>query len=519
VLGQAPAEGRAQAGPTQHLAQTGPLQFVARRTDLLVLGGVFVAVALYLAYFIPTILVWPPVNGDEGRELNAFWVASGIDPSARNLDPTYGHDPLYKGGLQGWTSALSFRLFGLSVWSGRIVSMLWGAVLLVGVFLLGRKLFGTMAGIIGMALVAMSQPFLVSTHIVRPDIVVAALVVFALYLAESGVRRGAWQLHLLAGLLLGLSFDVHPNTVAFIPMVGLVYLIRYGKDVVSSRPAWLFLAGIGLGALIYIGYRVLPDPKHYFDAFSYWVGVDKRPPSLRTPGQMLQSEVSRFTSYFEGRSIEIAVVALGLLGAIVRLVLKKSPEPLFPGLVIAFAIFTVLVSSKTEYYMVLFYPALLLLVARELSGIPWPRAWIGVIGSLVILWVLVSPMGFDDNVQDILDAEVDFQDRDYFALIDEIRHDIPSGASILAPPVYWPGLWDHPYTDVFVWERVRAERNISFAEFARGINPDYVVLDVKARYEVFRDSPRFMDEYAQLVSTIRHVGYGRVEIWKKRASA
>ena len=75
--------------------------------------------------------------------------------------------------------------------SGRIVSMLWGALLLVGVFLLGRRLFGTMAGVIGMVLVAMSQPFLVSTHIVRPDIVVAALVVFALYFAESGVRRDA----------------------------------------------------------------------------------------------------------------------------------------------------------------------------------------------------------------------------------------------------------------------------------------------------------------------------------------
>jgi hypothetical protein len=234
---------------------------------------------------------------------------------------------------------------------------------------------------------------------------------------------------------------------------------------------------------------------------------------------MLQAELSRFTSYFDGRSIEIAVVAIGLIGSIVRLALRKRPEPIFPGVVIAFGVFTILVSSKTEYYMILFYPLLLLLVGRELASIPWPRAWIGPVGALVILWLLVSPMGFDDNVQDILDAEVDFQDRDYAALIDEIRYDIPTGASIMGPPVYWPGLWDHPFTDVFVWERVRTERSTSFAEFARGISPDYVVLDVKARYEVFRDSPRFMNEYAQLVTTIRHVGYGRVEIWKKRTSA
>jgi len=492
---------------------------VVRRIDLIVFGGALIAVALYVIYFIPTILVWPPVNSDEGRELNAFWVASGIDPSARLLDPTYGHDPLYKGGLQGWTSALSFHLFGLSLWSGRIVSMAWGAVLLVGVFLLGRRMFGPGAGVFGMVLLAMSQPFLVSTHIVRPDVVVAALVVWALFLAVSGIRRDAWLLHALAGLLLGLAFDVHPNTVAFIPMVGLVYVIQYRQRVISSRAAWLFVGGIGVGAVIYIAYRILPDPQHYVDAFSYWVGVDKRPPSLRTPGlPMLQAEMSRFTSYFEGRSIEAGVVAIGLIGAIVRMVLRKRPDPLLPGLLIAFGVFTVLVSSKTEYYMILFYPVLLLLVARELASIPWPREWMGIVGGFVLMAVLVAPMGFDDNLGDILDAEVDFVGRDYSALISTIRHEIPDGASILAPPVYWPGLWDYPYTDVFVWERVRAERNISFAEFARGINPDFVVLDVKARYEVFRNSPRFMDEYAQLVTTIRHVGYGRVEVWKRRAN-
>jgi hypothetical protein len=141
------------------------------------------------------------------------------------------------------------------------------------------------------------------------------------------------------------------------------------------------------------------------------------------------------------------------------------------------------------------------------------------VGGAVLMAMAVVPMGFDDNLGDIQESQVDFQDRDYFALIDEIRHEIPDGASILAPPVYWPGLWDYPFTDVFVWERVRAERNLSFAEFARGINPDFVVLDVKARYEVFRNSPRFMDEYAQLVTSIRHVGYGRVEIWKRRVTA
>ena len=97
---------------------------VGRRYELIIFVGALIATGLYLACFVPSLLNWPPVNGDEGRELNAFWVTSGIDPTATTLDPTYGHDPLYKGGLQGWTTALSFRMFGFSLWAGRIVSML-----------------------------------------------------------------------------------------------------------------------------------------------------------------------------------------------------------------------------------------------------------------------------------------------------------------------------------------------------------------------------------------------------------
>ena len=33
-----------------------------------------------------------------------------------NLDPVFRHDPLYKGGLQGLTTGISFRVFGLGLW-------------------------------------------------------------------------------------------------------------------------------------------------------------------------------------------------------------------------------------------------------------------------------------------------------------------------------------------------------------------------------------------------------------------
>ena len=75
----------------------------AARSDWLLVG----AIVIYLLANLPFLVVWPAVNGDEGREANAFWVSSGVDPSARSLDPVFEHDPLYKGGLQGLTVGIA----------------------------------------------------------------------------------------------------------------------------------------------------------------------------------------------------------------------------------------------------------------------------------------------------------------------------------------------------------------------------------------------------------------------------
>jgi predicted membrane-bound mannosyltransferase len=122
----------------------------AARSDWLLVG----AIVVYLLANLPFLVVWPAVNGDEGREANAFWVASSVDPSAQTLDPVFRHDPLYKGGLQGLTTGISFRLFGLGLYQGRLVSLVWGGLLLWATFLAGRRLYGPAAGAVAVLLLA-----------------------------------------------------------------------------------------------------------------------------------------------------------------------------------------------------------------------------------------------------------------------------------------------------------------------------------------------------------------------------
>lgn len=495
-------------------------------TDWLLVG----AIAAYLLANVPFLVAWPAVNGDEGREMNAFWVASRIDPSATNLDPIFRHDPLYKGGLQGLSTAISFRVLGFGLFQGRVVSLIWGGLLLWTTFLAGRRLYGPAGAAIAVLLLAVSEPFLVSSHIVRPDIVVAALVMAALYCALRGLQDGGALWHLAAGLLLGLSFDVHPNTVAFMPMVGLCYLLRFGRRVLVSRGSWLFAGGIALGALYYVGVRILPDPRQYAEAFGYWVGVDKRPPLLAGgPLVAIQAELGRWSQYFAQRLTELALLAIGVVAAGWRMVRDRDghplrrTDPLLGGLLVAVVVFVVLVSSKTEFYMILFFPMLVLLVAAAIAQVGANLGGSRLLASALLVVLTVSAMGFEDNFRDVVEVAADAGERDYAALTAQLQARIPPGSRVVAPPTYWIGLAHPPYyleyVDFYIWERIRRERNVSWPEFLRDVDPDYVILDSKARSDVTNRARNFMEGNADLVAQITRKPYGDVQVWKMRGGA
>jgi hypothetical protein len=82
------------------------------------------------------------------------------------------------------------------------------------------------------------------------------------------------------------------------PMVGLCYLVRYGWRGIFSREAWLYVAGLAIGAIYYAAVRIAPDPQHFVEAFQYWIGVDKQPPALsaRTSSPIM-AEAVRWTQY------------------------------------------------------------------------------------------------------------------------------------------------------------------------------------------------------------------------------
>lgn len=485
--------------------------FAIARVELLVAVGV----TLILVAHLPYLEAWPTAHNDEARELNAFWVAAGVDPSARLLDSEFGADPLYKGGLQGLTVGLALRFGGLGLLQGRLVSLAWGGVLLALTFAVGRRLYGTTGGLVALLVLALAHPFWLSAHLVRPDIVLAAMLAGACLLALRAVQERCWRSGLGAGLLLGLALDVHLNALAFMPLVGLVFLSA-GPGFWRQRAWWCFLAGLALGAAYYLLVRYLPDPAQFGASSSYWIGLDKRPPILSGDlGRILAAELGRFQGYFtEDRRGELACLAAALAIAGWRSLRERRPDPLLFGLLAAFGLFVAVVANKTEFYLVLFYPWLALVVAGAVVAL---AAQAGRLRPVVIVaFAVAAPfiLGFQDNYEDLATAASNRSERGFASLTAELRPLVPPGASILGPPLFWLGFSDHPYTDYYVWERLRAERRERFSSYAGRLKPEILVLDAKSRYQIGINSPGFLEANGVLLKSVRHVGFDRVEIWK-----
>jgi 4-amino-4-deoxy-L-arabinose transferase-like glycosyltransferase len=517
--------------------------------DALVLALIFA----YVIALIPGLTRWPAMNNDEGREANIFWVAAGLaGPEAERMNALHGFPTWGNGGIQGFTAGVIFRLAGMGVFQARLTSLLWAAALLGVTYALGRYYWGRAAGLAAIILLAVSDPFLVSSHTLRPDIQVITLVAGALLLTEISVSRRQPRWALLAGYCLGLAFDVHLNALGLMPMVFGALLVRQGPKFWREPQARMLVAGLSIAAIQYLCFRFLPDPGGFLAGLRYWVGVDKAPPVGRAAAGggiagMIANEIARYRDYFGEEPLEFALVAVGILaGCWWAIRGDRSARIILLGLVVLGAFFVVAVSTKSKYYMLLTYPFYMLFVGRLIERISF--GWLsrmhdgkrrtedggsapslsvlrpsssvlaaGAIFTLLVSLAAYYPLKAEDRAwENYIRARRYRAGQEYTQLTARLHELAGPGASILAPPVYWIGLKEHPYTDIYVFERLSRSMNMTPAQFLQEARPDIVITDAKIATDrrVERLLYSELDARSKYELIVRHKNYGDVAIYR-----
>ncbi|MGB9589911.1 MAG: ArnT family glycosyltransferase, partial [Candidatus Hydrothermia bacterium] len=216
------------------------------------------------AWFLVNLLTlsWYPaltISPDEAwiADVGLGFLRSGIVkttmfPGTTLNDVGYGilSFPVYAGAL-----ALCFKAFGINPFSARLISLLGGILIIISVYLIGRRLWSEKTGILAGILIALSGAFVMLCHVIRPEPLLVGFSGMAFYTALRERDGRGWAI--ACGFLTGLLPSVYVMG-SLISLAILTYLLL--RKAWKSLP-W-FLIGLLIPAAFFIFYNIIPHLGH-----------------------------------------------------------------------------------------------------------------------------------------------------------------------------------------------------------------------------------------------------------------
>ena len=489
-----------------------------------------VIMLLVVAVFsILTLSSFPTAFIDEGWNANRSWALlqtgrafAGVDNGVyQQFDGYWTYFPY----LATLIHAISIWAFGLSLESMRLVSVFFGLVLLLVVYVIAQRLYNRRIALISMLLLASSAPFILSSHLGRHDIIVTALGFGAVALYLSDRSSNLSVISVLSGLAIGLSFDIHLNILIFGPVMLTLCLLDYGINALRTGRFWGFVLGGLAGSLYFVAMHILPYPQTYFAMGSLGNGQSRTPPIL---------------------SVDLDIWRESFLSTVNMLDLILLPVIIPAGIflfrrwsnadkkVVALAGMTIIcvaafIRFKQEHYEILIAPAIALLLAPYLNSIAQTGGkitgwtfW----RNLLVLGIIVG--------SSVINLAVAMRDSnpDYRKVLSYIGETIPDGSVVYGNPSYWFALPRNPYMNIEqIVFRQRYVPGSTFTDAVEAIKPDYLiidgfvgqfVLDDETCREHFSDIPcmpqvelaTLLKERATLVGDLKTRNFGDVQIYK-----
>ena len=352
----------------------------------------------------------------------------------------------------------------------RVLSLIAGAGLLFALFQLSRQLGGSLLGWLTVLVVGFSRSFLYSAHLARYDIFVAALGFGAIAISFR-TRTVSARRDLFAGLLVSLSFEIHPNGCLFGPVLLLLYFQEMGFSAVRSRRLWAFVGGIFIGLVLYVLLHVVRYPETWLAINRIAGSVTHLPPLLTLqPATIANSFVGtiRLAEYISPLLLPLAGIAIFYLwfAGQRRLLLMVLSLPVLHSL---------LIQHKLAYYAILFAPGIELTVAFCLLDAcrrVWKQNLMTDAARIAACALVLGAM-----IYAVLPLSTD-RSQSYSDVSIKLKQTIRPGESIMGNQVWWFPFYDHPW---YSWEQMHYFRTYrpgaSLEEAFREFHPDILILD------------------------------------------
>lgn len=447
------------------------LHFKSNLRWLLVAGIVLILTAHFLL-----LTVYPPVFIDEGWLANTSWswLTTGInfDTIHAGVLDQFGYEWVTDNFLGQVPYVLSYNVLGLGLFQTRLVSWVFSVVLVIATIQVGRRCYSLETGLLAALLLSLTVPFLQSSRW-RQDIILAAMIMVSFGLALYALDKDRLWAHFLAGLVLGLGFDVHQTSIIFIPALAALYFAHYGKRFFFVRGTWLVGLGGALGLAFYAINHMLQNYEVYSRLMSfYFVSGGEAQIPIANPSKLLESAVREFGRYrFRDNPFDLVLIAIGGLFLLYRR--SKSDRLILTYTGVTFISFILLSGDKTFLYAINLYPFFMLIVAETFLSLARQKQ--GKIIARVAPIVLVIFIGYS-LYQSVSRIYVN-RNYDYYAITNQIRQVVPVDRRIMGMPTWWIGLADYDYRSSLSIPYYKFFNNYDVRQAVEAIHPDYIIVD------------------------------------------
>lgn len=206
------------------------------RSAVVATVGWLALAALAAAVRWPQLQMIPPYTDETEESLRAWAIYLG------ELRPLVNDEP-YIGALWNYVVAGLFGLLGPNPELPRLAALAAGALTVGVTFLLGRRLYGDLAGVVAALLLAANGPhILVNSHVSWSNCATPLFTTLGFWLLLRALDRPrSLARFALAGLAWGLALQTHPSVVIILIGAGAYALVRDPR--LPSRPtAWVAAA-------------------------------------------------------------------------------------------------------------------------------------------------------------------------------------------------------------------------------------------------------------------------------------
>ena len=363
----------------------------------------------------------------------------------------------------------------LTAKSARAIPLAFGIGLIFGAYLLGSSLFNPRVGVLAAAFTAADNLIFLASRTVRPEILVTAFSVFALWAAVKALGSAKRTLWLFASAVFcGLAAASHPNGLMVAPIVGILILIVGENSLKTWRTVTVFgvIAAVAI-APVFIWLIAFDWSNDMINFKTAWLGRYGRngEEGVRqsfTAWSLIKAEING--RYFDFLQLPYRLhIGISVVLTFLLMVFSRSRKMLALSAIFLFELaFFIFVNNSNPSVRYLTIPMPIIALGLSALLIAWYDE--GIQRNLtkqVVAAMLVLSLGLSSLAGNAI-LLWKFRDADYQTLTEELRAVLPKDASVYGGLFLWLALRDTKFTPYIrtPWKKALAT-----------VQPNVVILD------------------------------------------